>query len=94
MMSDRDDDQLLTTNFVNDSVGPAADRTTPHRSSKTRADLWILQQQLEFSFDGFDEPFSITGPLLIVIVTRLEELATSLITNDENADHTWRAAHE
>lgn len=64
MVSDRDDDYLLTVNHVDDSVRPSGDRTASHTFANSSTDLRKPKQQREFGFDCFYESFAVSVPLL------------------------------
>jgi len=82
MMGDGDDDQFIATNAIEDAVRPVAQRATAYPVADSLAYLFELKKERELAFYGLDKQLAIPVPLLVVVIARLEQLATSLITND------------
>jgi hypothetical protein len=92
MMSDGDDEQLLATNDVDNAIRPVAQRSTTYTATNWFADILEIEKKCKLALDGLNKPLAISWPLLIIVIARFEKLATSLITDDENACHTSHEA--
>ena len=87
-MRNRDDDQLLATNAIKNAVGPIAHRATSYPAADWLAYLLELKEERELAFYSLGKQLAVPVSLLVVVIARLDQLATSLITDDENACHT------
>jgi hypothetical protein len=81
-MSDGDDNQLVITEAVENAVRPSAQRVTAYAFPDLLAYLFELKKQLKLAFHGLRKEFAVAPALLVVIIARFQELATSLITDD------------
>jgi hypothetical protein len=82
MVGDCDDDQFVITELVENAVRPSTQRVTAYASPDLFAYFFELKKQLKLAFHGFHEEFAVAPAMLVVVIARFQELATSLITND------------
>jgi len=81
-MSHGDDKQLLAVDDVDNAIRPIAQRSTSYAATYWLADIFELEKKCELALDRINKPLAISGPLLIIVIARFDELATSLIADD------------
>jgi hypothetical protein len=80
MMGDGDDNQFVTTHTIDNAIRPVAYRVTAYPSADSFADVFELKKERKLAFHGLDEQLAIPVPLLVIVIARFDQLATSFFT--------------
>jgi hypothetical protein len=80
MMGDGDDDQFVPAHTIHNAVRPVAYGVTAYPFADSFADVFKLKKERELAFHGLDEQLAIPVPLLVIVIARFDQLATSFFT--------------